>query len=56
MALAENQKGINAVQQYFVENQKGTTNKVPQTLYSDSTLLVLNRTSLISDNALLALK
>ena len=49
----KNQKGINAVQQCFVENQKGTRycHRVDFVKFvcSDSPLLVLNRTSLNSD-------
>ena len=54
--LAENQKGANAVQQCSVENQKGAIAIAPFWFWcSNSTLLVLNGTSLNSDNALLAL-
>ena len=50
---AEDQKGDNAFQRCTVENQKGAISMDFQ--YSDSALLVLNKTSLNSVNAVLAL-
>ena len=50
---AENQKDVNADQWYPIENQKGVIAII--IVYSDSALLVINRTLLNSDNALLAL-
>ena len=58
ISSAENQKGINAFfEGCSIENQKGVTciTNSPLTLNSNSTLLFLNKTSLNSDNALLAL-
>ena len=52
ISSAESQKGAIADQRCSVENQKGV---LPLTLYSNSTLLVLNGTSLSCNNALMAL-
>ena len=49
---SESQKGVNAVQQCSVENQKGAV--LIELVYSDSALLVLNGTSLRWINVLLA--
>ena len=49
----ESQKGAINIQRLTVENQKGAI--AVQCLWPSSTLLVLNRTSLNSDSALLAL-
>ena len=50
---AERQKGINSVQQCSVENQKGANHHILCT--ATAPFLVLNGSSLDSDNALLAL-
>ena len=50
---AENQKGVNAVQQCSIKNEKDIY--CHRLCTSDSTLLVLNRTLFNSDNTLLAL-
>ena len=52
ISSAESQKGVNAVQRYYIENRKGA---IDITLYSDSALLVLKRISLNTINALLAM-
>ena len=49
--LLRGQKGVITIQQCSIQNQKGA---ITMDLYSNSALLVLKRTSLNSDNALLA--
>ena len=48
-SLADNQKGIDTVQQYSFQNQKGA---IAIALYSNSALLVLNGISLKSDKVI----
>ena len=48
-SLAENQKGIDTVQQYSFQSQKGA---IAIALYSNSALLVLNGISLKSDKVI----
>ena len=51
--VIESQKGAITIQTCFIEYQKGAV--AIDTLYSDCALLVLNRTSLNTESALLAL-
>ena len=53
VSSVESQKGVITVQRCSIENQKGTI--AVYKVYGNSTLLVLNGTSLICNNALLVL-